>query len=270
MKLIACPAKFQMPFSNALLLSLVCALCACANLGARKSDPAELSKEAIAAVVANPDRSTADRQNDLRRKPAEMLAFIGVWPGMVALDLGAAGGYTSELLARALGPTGRVYGQTPPRPPDAATRPSSAQTLVDRARNPLVANVVPVVRKFEDPVPPEVAAGSLDLVTIMFSYHDLGNMKVDRGQMNKSVFAALKPGGFYVIADHAGRAGTEISESGTLHRVEEAFLRREVESAGFKLVESGDFLRNPLDPRDKNTPDPAQPKDEFVLKFVKP
>jgi predicted methyltransferase len=88
--------------------------------------------------------------------------------------------------------------------------------------------------------------------------------------MNKAVFAALKPGGMYVIADHSGRPGTGISESGTLHRIEEAFLRKEVEAAGFKLVAAGDFLRNPADPRDKETPDPPMPKDEFVLKFVKP
>jgi predicted methyltransferase len=74
----------------------------------------------------------------------------------------------------------------------------------------------------------------------------------------------------YVIADHSGRAGTGISESGTLHRIEEAFLRKEVEAAGFRLAEEGNFLRNPGDPRDKNTPNPPQPKDEFVLKFVKP
>jgi len=76
--------------------------------------------------------------------------------------------------------------------------------------------------------------------------------------------------GLYVIADHAGRPDTGISESGTLHRIEEAFLRQEVEAAGFGLVEEGMFLRNPNDPRDKNTPDPPQPKDEFVLKFVRP
>ena len=81
---------------------------------------------------------------------------------------------------------------------------------------------------------------------------------------------SLKSGGIYVIADHAGRPGTGISESGTLHRIEEAFLRREVEAAGFKLAGEGLFLRNPSDPRDKNTPKPPQPKDEFVLKFVKP
>lgn len=104
----------------------------------------------------------------------------------------------------------------------------------------------------------------------MFNYHDLGYLGIDRAQMNRAVFAALKPGGMYVIADHSGRAGTGISESGTLHRIEEAFLRKEVEAAGFRLAGEGNFLRNPGDPRDKNTPDPPQPKDEFVLKFVKP
>ncbi|MDQ2735089.1 MAG: hypothetical protein M3Y55_08900, partial [Pseudomonadota bacterium] len=101
-------------------------------------------------------------------------------------------------------------------------------------------------------------------------YHDLGWMGVDRARMNRAIFAALKPGGMYVIADHAGRPGTGISESGTLHRVEESFVRGEVEGAGFRLRESGSFLRNPNDPRDRNTPEPAQPKDEFVLKFIKP
>ena len=87
----------------------------------------------------------------------------------------------------------------------------------------------------------------------------------------RAVFRALKPGGLYVIADHAGRPGTGISESGTLHRIEEAFLRQEVEAAGFRLSGGRErSLRNPNDPRDKNTPDPPQPKDEFVLKFVRP
>jgi predicted methyltransferase len=98
---------------------------------------------------------------------------------------------------------------------------------------------------------------------------DLGHLGVDRAAMNQAAFRALKPGGLYVIADHSGRPGTGISESGTFHRIEEAFLRQEVEAAGFKLLEEGNFLRNPNDPRDKNTPDLPQPKDEFVLKFVK-
>jgi predicted methyltransferase len=142
--------------------------------------------------------------------------------------------------------------------------------LAERAKNPNASNIVPVVQPFENPAPPEVASNGLDLVTLIFNYHDLGWLGVDRAQMNRALFAALKPGGIYVIADHSGRPGTGISESGTLHRIDESFLRAEVEAAGFRWVQSGDFLRNPGDPRDRNTPDPAQPKDEFVLKFVKP
>ncbi len=220
-----------------------------------------VSPERIAAIVASPDRSDADRTNDIRRKPAEMLSFIGVREGMVALDISAAGGYTTELLARAVGP-GRVYGQT--RAPD------PRQRLAERAKNPAAGNIIAVVRPFESPAPTELESNALDLVTLMFNYHDFGFMGVDRDQMNRAVFAALKPGGLYIVADHSGRPGTGISESKTLHRIEEAFLRKEVEAAGFKLVGEGGFLRNPNDPRDRETPEPAQPKDEFVLKFTKP
>jgi predicted methyltransferase len=171
----------------------------------------------------------------------------------------------------------RDAGRAPPAQPEGAAAPpiaqaatAPAQTLAERARNPATPNITPVTRSFDDPVPPEVAAGSLDLVTLMFNYHDFGHMGVDRARMNRALFAALKPGGVYVIADHAGRSGTGISEAGTLHRVEEAFVQQEVEAAGFRLAARGDFLRNPADPRDRNTPEPPMPKDEFVLKFVKP
>lgn len=254
-------------FSIALLAPLMLALSACVNMAAPPSSTA-LSRERIAEIVASPDRSIADRNNDIRRKPEQMLAFIGVRPGMVALDLSAGAGYTTELLARAVGPTGTVYGQSAPTTP--AGRKPSPQALAERAQNPAVANIIAVVRKFEDPVPPELRYGRLDLATLMFNYHDLGHMGVDRARMNQAVFAALKQGGMYVIADHSGRPGTGISEAATLHRVEEAFLRQEVERSGFKLLEVGDFLRNPSDPRDRNMPEPEQPKDEFVLKFVKP
>lgn len=245
--------------------------------------PSGPSGESIAAIVGSPDRSPADRINDIRRKPADLLAFIAPRPGMVALDLSAARGYTTELIARSVAPGGKVYGQNAPRDPAraapaqpegaAAPPPASASppapTLAERARNPNLA-IVPVSRAFEDPVPPEVAHGGLDLVTLMFNYHDLGHMGVDRARMNRAIFQGLKPGGAYVIADHAGRPGTGISEAGTLHRVEEAFVTQEVEAAGFRLVAVGNFLRNPADLRDRNTPVPPMPKDEFVLKFVKP
>ena len=236
------------------LVLIVALLTACA------ATPPPLSPEGISAVVGNPERTAADRTNDVRRKPAEILKFIGVRPGMVALDVSAAGGYTTELLARAVGPSGRVYGQTP--------RPDPRQRLAERSK--AVPNIIPIVRPFEDPAPPEAASNALDLVTLMFNYHDFGHMGVDRAKLNRAVFAALKPGGLYVIADHSGRPGTGISESGTLHRVEEALVRREVEAAGFRWVGEGAFLRNPNDPRDRETPEPPQPKDEFVLKFAKP
>jgi predicted methyltransferase len=267
---------------------------------AQQNSP-QLSSEQIAQIVASPDRSEADRTNDLRRKPEQMLGFIGIRPGIVALDLSAAGGYTTELLARAIGPTGTVYGQSQPRDPNQAltpapapegnsnptAAPSAAPAVPATTRRPSpaalaerdgklrsngvpAASIVAVSRPFADPIPPELAAERLDLVTLMFNYHDLGYLGVDRPAMNQAVFRALKPGGLYVIADHSGRPGTGISESGTLHRIEEAFLRQEVEAGGFRVLEEGNFLRNPNDPRDKNTPDPPQPKDEFVLKFVKP
>ncbi len=272
-------------------------------LGACAAPPggAPNSAARIAEILAGPDRTPADRTNDLRRKPDQMLAFIAIRPGITALDVSAAGGYTTELLARSIGPSGKVYGQAPVRDPNrpppapAASegnsnpnlppaapaaapagppRPSAVQ-LADREQRMKVAGVpaapiVAVPRPFDDPVPPEIATNHFDLVTLMFNYHDFGFLGVDRAALNRAVFKALKPGGIYVLADHAGRPGTGISESGTLHRIEEAFLRKEVEAAGFKLLEEGFFLRNPNDPRDKNTPDPPQPKDEFVLKFIKP
>jgi len=247
--------------------------------------PQPLPPDRIAAIVASPDRNAADRINDTRRKPTEMLAFIGVRPGMVAMDVSAARGYTTELIARAIGPQGKVYGQNAPRvegrappaqregaaaPPPPVPPPNPAPTLAERARQPATPNIVVVSRPFEDPAPPEVANGGLDLVTLMFNYHDFGHMGVDRARANAAIFKALKPGGIFVVADHSGRAGTGISESGTLHRIEEAFVKQEVEAAGFRLVAQGNFLRNPADPRDRNTPSPPMPKDEFVLKFIKP
>jgi predicted methyltransferase len=259
-----------------------------------------LSSAQIIEILSSPDRTAADRTNDLRRKPEQMLAFIGIRPGIVALDLSAAGGYTTELLARSIGPSGKVYGQSRPRDPNQAPPPSTVPEGNSRpnlvpAANPAApaaaprpspvaladrdtklheagipaAPIVALSRPFEDPVPSDLSE-RIDLVTLMFNYHDLGHLGVDRAAMNRAVFRALKPGGLYVIADHAGRPGTGISESGTLHRIEEVFLRQEVEAAGFRLAEEGTFLRNPNDPRDKNTPDPPQPKDEFVLKFVRP
>ena len=151
----------------------------------------------IMGILSSPDRTAADRANDLRRKPEQMLEFIGIRPGIVALDLSAAGGYTTELLARSIGPTGKVYGQSRPRDPNQAptsssvpegnSRPNLAPVatpapsatprpspvaLADREARLHEAGIsaAPIIalsRPFEDPVPSDLASEQIDLVTLM-------------------------------------------------------------------------------------------------------
>ncbi|MDE2331228.1 MAG: class I SAM-dependent methyltransferase [Bradyrhizobium sp.] len=216
-----------------------------------------------AAIVAAPDRSDADRQTDQRRQPAKLLAFTGVRPGMKVLDMEAGAGYSTELLARAVAPGGTVYAQ------DSAAVMERIKDRFDiRAQKPEMKDVVHVIRNFDDPIPPDV--GNLDLITFFFAYHDITYMPVDRAEMNKKMFAALKPGGLLVIADHSAKIGDGVSVGKTLHRIEESTLRREIEAAGFKFVADADFLRNPNDPRDAAVFHPKVPNDEFVLKYRKP
>jgi predicted methyltransferase len=216
------------------------------------------------AIVAAPDRSDADRQTDVRREPAKMLAFAGVVPGMKVLDMEASGGYSTELLARAVAPAGVVYAQD-----SAAFVERYVKDKFDtRAGKPAMKDVVHVVRNYDDPIPPDVSG--LDLITFFFAYHDITYMPVDRAEMNKKMFAALKPGGFLIIADHSARAGDGTNVAKTLHRIEQSTLRQEIEAAGFKLVAEGDFLHHPEDPRDAAVFHSQVPVDEFVLKYQKP
>jgi predicted methyltransferase len=216
------------------------------------------------AIIAAPDRSDADRQTDQRRQPAKMLAFTGIKAGMKVLDMGAGAGYSTELLARAVGAGGGgVYAQE-----SAAVMERVKDKFDIRAQNPAMKNVVHVIRNYDDPIPPGV--GGLDLITFFFAYHDVTYMPADRAEMNKKMFAALKPGGLLVIADHSARAGDGINVAKTLHRIEESTLRQEVEAAGFKFAGAADFLRHPEDPRDAAVFRPQVPVDEFVLKYQKP
>ena len=193
-----------------------------------------------------------------------MLAFAGVRPGMKVLDMEANAGYSTELLARTVAPGGVVYAQD-----SAAVIERFVKDKFDiRAQKPAMKNVVHVIRNFDDPIPPDVSG--LDMITFFFAYHDVSYMTVDRAAMNRKMFAALKPGGFLVIADHSARAGDGTKVANTLHRIEESIVRKEIEDAGFKLVAEGDFLRHPEDPRDAAVFRPQVPVDEFVLKYQKP
>jgi predicted methyltransferase len=217
-----------------------------------------------AAIIAASDRTDADRQTDSRRDPSKLLVFTGALPGMKVLDMGAGGGYSTELMARAVAPGGAVYGQNPTDLPERAKARFDARLQTAAGKN-----IVSLVRPFDDPLPADLRG--LDLITFLFFYHDTTYMNVDRAEMDRKLYAALKPGGMLVIADHSARPGDGTSVGKTLHRIEESALRREIEAAGFKLVAEGDFWRHPEDSRDFSIqPPPNKPVDEFVLKFQKP
>jgi len=222
------------------------------------------SVQGYAAALAAPDRSDADRAADKRRDPLPFLTFAGLKEGMRVLDMGAGAGYSTELIARVVAPSGQVFGQNPP---DKFERARTA--FAKRAEGPGMKNAVAVLRPYDDPVPADVR--DLDMITFLFFYHDTAYIDVDRAAMNRKLFAALKPGGVYVIADHSAKDGADVAVAKTLHRIDENLVRREVEAAGFRLVAEGDFWRSAADPREVSTqPPPPAPVDNFVLKFEKP
>jgi len=245
---------------HAFVLLLAVALVSRA-VGAVGATPAE--------IVAAPDRTDDDRALDAGREPAALLAFIGVKPGMRIGELGAGGGYSTELLARAVAPGGTVYAQNSRNILERfAEKPWS-----ERLRKPVMKNVVRLDRPFDDPFPPDVR--DLDAVVDVIFYHDTVWMEVDRAKMNRAVFEALRSGGVYVIVDHSGAKGTGTTQTQTLHRIEESVVKQEIEAAGFRLDAEADFLRNPDDPLDWSaSPRFAGEKrgtsDRFVLRFVKP
>lgn len=242
----------------------VAALISSVALAACSTPAPKLTARDYQWIVHSPDRTDADRSNDQRRHPEELLEFDGVQPGMLVADLGATAGYNTELLARAVGHKGVVYAQNTPGMMQSIVK----GRLEERMKRPPMANVVSVVREFEDPLPPE--ARNLDLVILNFIYHDTVHLGVDRTRMNRAVFTALRPGGIYIVADHSAQPGAGTSVAKSLHRIEESVVRNEVEAAGFRLAATADFLRNPADPRNVPVFKNSVPNDEFILKFVKP
>jgi predicted methyltransferase len=216
-----------------------------------------------AALIAATDRSDADREADKRRDPVPFLKFAGIRPGMKVLDMGAGGGYSTELMARAVAPNGKVYGQYPPD-----SFPKAVDAFQARLKTPAMSDAVADVQPFDDPIPAGV--NDLDLITFLFYYHDTTYMTVDRAAMDRKMFAGLKPGGYLVLADHSAKPGADISTGKSLHRIDEAVVRQELEAAGFKFAAEGDFWRVPGDPRDFSSRNPTGPVDAFVLKMQKP
>jgi predicted methyltransferase len=214
----------------------------------------------LAAAVASPERPDADKARDADRRPAEMMAFAGIRPGMKVLELAPGGGYYTRLLSLAVGGRGYVY-----------TNSSRATPAVQAwaQSHPNVSAQLTTAGQVTVPEP-------VDLVWTTQNYHDFKNAKVGDGDAaaatNAAAFAALKPGGVYLINDHQGAPGTDATQTSTLHRIEDATVIREVEAAGFKLEARSDILRHPADDHTQKVFETGVrgKTDQFVLRFRKP
>ncbi len=226
--------------------------------------------DVIAAAVADPNRPEADKQRDGNRKPAETLAFTGIKPGELVAELLPGGGYFTRIFSKIVGSSGHVYALVPAPSPDApADMPDFAARVKAIAADPNYSNVSVVVEPFgqlKAPVP-------VDLVWTSQNYHDLHNLPgVDVGVFNQLVFDALKPGGIYLVLDHAAEPGSGARDTGTLHRIDAETVKKEVLAAGFVFVGASDLLRQSGDSHTVKIFDPSirGRTDQFILKFQKP
>jgi predicted methyltransferase len=223
----------------------------------------------IREAVASPERPDADRQLDAGRQPEQMLAFFGIAPGQKVADMYAGGGYTTELLARVVGPTGLAYSQIPVFPPELKQIGEAWAKRVSR-----LPNVFPIQKSLTDPKFLPAPDDSLDAVLINMNYHDLVLQKLDRDKFNAEVFRALRRGGVYGIVDHSAKPGSGDAAL-ELHRIDQDFVTKEVEKAGFKLGAASSALRHPDDDRTWSTSprvvgEKRGTSDRFMLRFVKP
>ena len=235
----------------------LCSVAAC------KSKPSS-SADDPAKIVAAVDRTPKDHELDAGRKPVEMLKFMELKPGMRVADLGAGGGYTTELIARSVSPTGKVYAQDSPD----WDGPWLKKAWDERMARPVMANTTHFMRQWDAPLPPD--ATNLDEVTFVCAYHDVLAEKIDQHKLDAAVFAALKPGGTFVIIDNTAKDGSGAADAEKLHRIDEKLVRADLEQAGFKLVSDASFLRNSNDARDWNADPRTHTQDRFVLKYKKP
>jgi predicted methyltransferase len=221
----------------------------------------------ISSAINAANRPAADKALDAGRKPEEWLAFYGIKPGMQVADLFAGGGYTTELLARIVGPSGKVYSVNPPFPERFKKIGDLWQA---RLKEPALSNVVAVQKPFDAPDFQIAPARSLDAVIMHLNYHDLVGFKDDMSKVNGAVLAALKPGGVYGIVDHSAAQGSGDRDVSTLHRIDEDFVINQVEKSGFKLSARSSALRHPDDDRTWRVFEHRGHTDRFILKFVKP
>ncbi len=225
---------------------------------------AEPAGDPIAAALSHPSRSAEDRARDAHRKPAEVLAFAGIRPGIAVADLMAGGGWYTEIIARVVGPSGTVYAHN--------NAISSSRYGDELARRLEAAKLANVERLDADLEALRVPKESLDVAIMALFYHDTYWMNVDRAAMNRRIYESLRPGGIFLVIDHAAKAGADAAEVKRLHRIEEELVRRELTDAGFVLDAASDILRNAQDDRTLSAFDDRirGRTDRFILRLRKP
>lgn len=221
---------------------------------------------AVKAAVADKARPEADTKRDADRKPAEVLEFAGVKPGDKVADYIPGGGYFTRIFAKAVGPKGKVFAVMNPPAPNAANPPP----VLAIAADPAYGNITVVSTGIGSFVLPE----QVDVFWTSQNYHDLFARArgLDISKVDKLIYDAIKPGGVFIVLDHAAAAGTPIDPDDKLHRIDPAQVRKQLESSGFKFEGESTLLRNPADDHTKTVFDPSirGHTDQFIYKFRKP
>jgi len=240
-------------------------------MSAASSAPAApADRDAIAAAVANSERPSSDTERDVNRKPLQTLMFAGVKVGDKVADYGAGSGYFTRLFAAIVGKAGHVYASVPSgllKYPNIVKGIADVQAFAFTHANVSVTYAEPLAAaRYPEP---------LDVFWIAQNYHDLKDDfmgPVDMAAFNRAVYAALKPGGIYIVLDHVAAQGSPANVTDTLHRIEPAVVRREVEAVGFKLESESSLLANSSDPHSADPFDASirGRTDQFIMKFRKP
>ena len=215
--------------------------------------------EAIQAAVDNPARPAKDRERDAGRMPGQVLAFVGVEPGMTVLDVFSANGYYGELLSRVVGADGKVIAHN-----NQAYLQFGGEEFAARYDDDRLANVEHVLAEANDL---DVGEGVADAALLILGFHDIYHFTgpkseyvwphIDPQVFLGNIFRSLRPGGVLGVVDHRAREGAARGTGDTLHRVDPAIVREEMEVAGFEFVGEADFLRNPDDTLELLVFDPA-------------